>query len=514
MDRLVLPQATVDFRREEVRRPDGVRIDLGSRAFAVLRCLAAHAGRVVAKDDLLAECWPGVIVTEDSLTQSISAIRQALGEGARDVVRTAPRRGYVLIPPAQPADATQNWRSRESHMPYVWPGIAVLPFDDFGGELGALGASIAAEIVMELARNRDLPVLGRHASFAAAAQGLMPGDIAQAFSVRYVLDGNVRLAGDCIVVNVQLIDGRHSCHAWAEPFTVPRGNTTILLMQHAAVIAARVFSFIREAESFAALSGAAEELSHAELTQRGFAAIKSVNRTRFIQGRAELQRAIEVDPGNLTARRLLAALNAKDIGMSITGALPAEALAGEIEIYERTLESVRPSALDYQGLGYLLCLTDRKDAALAAAKKSLELGPGDTDTLALLGYATIEACDYESALSYLKRAIALNPSRSLSYDNLAAYALIGLGQHEACLEYALEATRRQPGNTTAHTNVAHALSALGRTRDAALRITELQERSPSYTIHTPITQMSFLRDGKVQKDYRDRLRDAGLPEGG
>jgi DNA-binding winged helix-turn-helix (wHTH) protein/tetratricopeptide (TPR) repeat protein len=513
VDRLVLPKAIVDFRREEVRCPDGTRIDLRSRAFAVLRCLATHAGQVVSKDELLAECWPDVIVTEDSLTQSILAIRQALGVGARDVVRTVPRRGYMLMPPIQFADSTQDARSLELHLPYVWPGIAVLPFDDFGGGVGPLGASIAAEVTMELARNRDLQVLARHASFAAAAQKLMPGNIAHAFRIRYVLEGNVRLAGERIVVNVQLIDGRHSCHIWAEPFTVLPGDASLSLQRQAALIAARVFSVIREAETFATLHRAAEELSPLELIQRGFAAIKSLERTRFVGGRADLQRVIEIDPDNLIARRLLAALNAKDIGLNITGTLQAEGLFDAIETYEQTLASVRPSALDYQGLGYLLCLTDRKDEALAAAKKSLELGPGDTDTIALLAYVTIEACDYEAALSHIRRAIALSPSKSIFYENLAAYALMGLGRHDACLNYALEATRRTPGNTVAHINVAHALSALGRKREAAARIAELQERSPGYTIQTPVTQMSFLRDRKVRKGYLGRLRDAGLPEG-
>jgi adenylate cyclase len=514
VDRLVLPKVIVDFRREEVLRPDGTRVDLRSRAFSVLRCLAEHAMQVVSRDDLLAECWPGVIVTEDSLTQSISAIRLALGEGARDIVRTVARRGYMLMPPVQVADAAQGARSTEPYLPFLWPGVAVLPFDGFGGGFGQLGKGFAADVTMELARNRDLQVLARHASFAAAAQGLMPAEMARAFCIRYVLEGTVRLAGHQIVVDAQLIDVRHSCHVWAESFPAPPGDASLSLPRLAALIAARAFSVIREAESFATPGRAAEEWSPAELVRRGFATIKSLDRARFTRGRADLQRVIALDPDNLTARRLLAALNAKDIGLNITGALRADGLSDAIETYEQTLESMRPTALDYQGLGYLLCLTDRKDEALEAAKKSLELGPGDTDTIALLAYATIEACDYEAALSHIRRAIAVAPPRSIYYENLAAYALMGLGQHEACLDYALVAARRTPGNNIAHVNVVHALWALGRKREAALRIAQLKEQSPGFTIQTPVTQMSFLRDRNVRKGYLGRLRDAGLPEGG
>src|ERR1700722_8608584 len=99
MDRLFLKTAVVDFRREEVRGPAGTRIDLRPRAFAVLRCLAANAERLVTKSDLLAECWSNVAVSEDSLAQCVSESRQALGDRERNVIRTVPHRGYLLMPP-------------------------------------------------------------------------------------------------------------------------------------------------------------------------------------------------------------------------------------------------------------------------------------------------------------------------------------------------------------------------------------------------------------------------------
>jgi DNA-binding winged helix-turn-helix (wHTH) protein len=63
----------------------------------VLRHLATNLGRVVTKDELLEVNWPGVTVTDDSLTQCISEIRRALGDAGRDLVRTVPRRGYMIV---------------------------------------------------------------------------------------------------------------------------------------------------------------------------------------------------------------------------------------------------------------------------------------------------------------------------------------------------------------------------------------------------------------------------------
>src|SRR5262245_43049285 len=99
VDRLDLAGLTLDLGREELRDATGARIELRNRSFAVLRHLATNAGRVVTKDELLQVNWPGVTVTEDSLTQCISDIRRALGDAGRDLVRTVPRRGYLFVLP-------------------------------------------------------------------------------------------------------------------------------------------------------------------------------------------------------------------------------------------------------------------------------------------------------------------------------------------------------------------------------------------------------------------------------
>jgi predicted ATPase/DNA-binding winged helix-turn-helix (wHTH) protein len=67
------------------------------QAWAVLRLLALNAGRVVTKDQMLAEVWPGLVVTDGSLAQAVSDVRQALGEAGHRIVKTVPRRGYLLV---------------------------------------------------------------------------------------------------------------------------------------------------------------------------------------------------------------------------------------------------------------------------------------------------------------------------------------------------------------------------------------------------------------------------------
>src|SRR5882672_5986619 len=123
VDWLDIAGLTLDLRREELRDVTGTRIELRNRSFGVLRHLATNAGRVVTKDELLEVNWPSVTVTEDSLTQCISEIRRALGDAGRDLIRTVPRRGYMIVlsdrPPMAPPpvvasrpNTTLHWHPR------------------------------------------------------------------------------------------------------------------------------------------------------------------------------------------------------------------------------------------------------------------------------------------------------------------------------------------------------------------------------------------------------------------
>lgn len=57
-------------------------LHLPPKAYDVLVALARRAGRLVTKQELLAEVWPDAFVEEGILTVHIAALRKALG-GAR-----------------------------------------------------------------------------------------------------------------------------------------------------------------------------------------------------------------------------------------------------------------------------------------------------------------------------------------------------------------------------------------------------------------------------------------------
>src|SRR5579871_5120296 len=69
-------------------------IALRPKTFSVLCYPVRNSQRLVSKDELFGAVWPNVAVTDDTLVQSISELRQAIGDEGARLIRTVPRRGY------------------------------------------------------------------------------------------------------------------------------------------------------------------------------------------------------------------------------------------------------------------------------------------------------------------------------------------------------------------------------------------------------------------------------------
>ena len=99
----------LDADRRELLR-NGERFPLQARPFDTLAYLVKHRDRVVDKQELLDNVWPGVYVEESALFQAVSTLRKALGEGKSEgerYIATIPGRGYRFVATATPVPADQ-----------------------------------------------------------------------------------------------------------------------------------------------------------------------------------------------------------------------------------------------------------------------------------------------------------------------------------------------------------------------------------------------------------------------
>ena len=86
---------------------DNAVVALAPKAFALLQCLVANAGRLVSKQELLAEVWAGVFIGDAVLKSTIRELRKALSDDSHEprFIETAHRRGYRFIAPVTVVDA-------------------------------------------------------------------------------------------------------------------------------------------------------------------------------------------------------------------------------------------------------------------------------------------------------------------------------------------------------------------------------------------------------------------------
>ena len=80
----------------------GEEVRLQPKVFDLLSYLIANQDRVIDKEELLAQFWPGVVVTDASLQRAISFARSALRLGGlENCIRTYSKRGYRFVSPLQ-----------------------------------------------------------------------------------------------------------------------------------------------------------------------------------------------------------------------------------------------------------------------------------------------------------------------------------------------------------------------------------------------------------------------------
>ena len=133
----------LDLARDCLLYPDGAEVPLRPKTYALLRLLLENPGTLVGRQRILDEVWPDVTVTDDNITQCIGEIRRALGPAGR-LLRTVPRRGYILEAAPAPAGAAPMPppAPRRRPGPAAWALLALLPLAVMAFALaGSLGGA-------------------------------------------------------------------------------------------------------------------------------------------------------------------------------------------------------------------------------------------------------------------------------------------------------------------------------------------------------------------------------------
>ena len=260
---------TVNSQSGEISR-DGETTKVEVRTMRLLVCLAERAGEVVSSEELLSKVWNDVIVTQDSVYQSVATLRRLLGDDPKrpTYIETVPRLGYRLVAKvtvgakkrasskrtAERSFGT-NWgryaaticalilfaavaagllreRSLGEHTASATAAsrpeksIAVLPFLDLteGMKEEEFADGMTEELIDKLSKIPGLRVPSPTSSFYYKNKQVAIPEVARSLGVVYVLDGSTRKSGGRLRVAARLVRADNAYVLWSETYDRPWGD--------------------------------------------------------------------------------------------------------------------------------------------------------------------------------------------------------------------------------------------------------------------------------------------------
>ncbi len=428
---LVFKFADVEVReREFCLVKAGEVLPVEPKTFHVLLFLLRNPQKLIAKEELLNAVWGDAVVTESSLTRTIAQLRRLLGDEIRNprYIETVATVGYrFLCPvevsggPSDPADVPSmlptsgvgpshqfvenrgklkwllsallvaallvgtGWlMQKRRHAADPIHSLAVLPLENLSGDASQeyFADGMTDELITELARIPTLRVVSRTSAMQEKDPRKPLQQIGRELNVDAVVEGSVARSGDRVRINAQLIDVRNDKHLWAQSFEGPMSDVFSLQDSVAREIASQTKVVLTPAARTNVSDNRRIDPTAHDAYLRGFYFLQ---KREMDTSAAYFQKAISIDPQYAPAFAGLAdALHAK----WFNGSASAEVMP----------------------------------AALAAAKRAIELDPNCGEAYAALGsIETNYEWNWAQAERNLERGIALSPNSSDAEQKFAVY---------------------------------------------------------------------------------------------
>ena len=498
----------VDTVRGCLRGADGLEIALAPKPFDLLVMLARNPGRTLSKDALLDAVWPGVTVTEDSLFQAVREARRAIGDEAAKVLRSVPRRGYLLevaasTPPAPSAPAPPV-------TPLDRPALAVLPFANLSGEAGQeyFSDGITEELITQLSRARWFYVIARNSSFTYKGRSVDLRQVGRELGVRYVLEGSVRRAAGRVRITCQLIDAETGHQLWAERFDGAQDDIFELQDRVAAATATAIEPNLHHAELRRAEAKPTESQTAYDLYLRTLPRSFDLTREEILERLGLLRGAIALDPRFTLGKALAALLH---VYLDAQGQSREGDREEGVRLAREAFADHRDDPLTLRCAGHALSYLGHDHVAgLQAAERALALNPNSAQVCLSAGWIFNYAGRPAEALRAFEHAIRLSPLDTQMGGLLGGTGMAHLiaGDLALALEWGQRAVAHSPGFHTWHRLFVAANWLLGREEAARAAVVAQLRLAPQARIPaaTPFRDVEFVAV------YHGALRAAGYPD--
>ncbi len=476
----------------------GKAVRIEPKAMAVLLHLATRPGRVVSRETLLSDVWPGVVGGDQSLTQVIIKLRKALDDDSDrpTYIQTVTKKGYRLVAPVLPPAETPpvprrrpwtmavgvlaagvlvaagTWWSSGEQTKQIprnadavaneLPTLAVASFQALGkdGQELLLARGITADLLTDLSKSSGLSVLGFSPMESRAG-----GEASNYAEARYLVSGTVQRVEGRLRLHVYLAERDTGKQLWSERFDRAPNDLFAIQDELGPKIVRMLPAKVSEAELRRMAQRHTRNLQAYEYFLRGQAALLVRQDSGNETARRMFRRAIELDATFARAYSGLALTYAADYRNRWTPD-GAGALERAFEL-ARTANEINPDVPEtYWALAYVHTQRREHEQALKYLERSLSLYPSFADGYALMASIKTFAGQPAASIPLMRTAMRLNPRSGYLYFLVLGRAYFFLGDLEQARINLEEALKRNPEHLETHVYMA-ALKVLVRDNSSA-----------------------------------------------
>jgi DNA-binding winged helix-turn-helix (wHTH) protein/tetratricopeptide (TPR) repeat protein len=365
---------------------DGAVVPLTPKVLDLLLHLLDHAGELVTKEALLDAIWPDANVTDNALTQTVSELRQVLGDdaGAPRYIKTVARRGYRFIGTvtsnAEGAAAVGTVpRDNKGDSPQLTT-IAVFDFTNVTGDEDTawLSAGVAETVTADLRSLGDFRVIDcRRVRDAVGRLGNSLEAVARDVHAGLVVVGSFQRQGPRIRITARLVNVL-SGEALADA-KVDGPVDTIFELQDRIVVqlAAEMGLNVQRSDGSRIGARETESLDAFRAFTEGWLHLESLSVNELQQAVVDFEHAVTLDHRYALAHTGLA--------------------SAKYALYETTRSENEPEA-------------DVLRAAIEHARHAVALDEGLAEAHAALAMTLVSDWETVEAVSEARRAVALEPT--------------------------------------------------------------------------------------------------------
>lgn len=254
-------------------------IKIRNKTLEVMKYLLANEGKNISREELTRHVWPGLIVSDDSLTQCISELRNHIRDKNKKTLRTIPRFGYRLVADpfpdssvhadsstdtdlTKPSKPQSNKNPTESHLavvsPYrtkliisllvvvclvvlaatvfsnktinsstiaadseqTKPAIAIVDFESLSDDLrwSRIAKGVTTDLVVEMAKNPWLRIL--HLPDPSSLDSVLKKEV----NPKFVLSGTLQGQESNLRISALLKEVRTDEIVWSKQWQKPADN--------------------------------------------------------------------------------------------------------------------------------------------------------------------------------------------------------------------------------------------------------------------------------------------------